>query len=174
MIEVEVKARAAPGTLKKVKALGARFLEAEHHQDLYFNAPDRDFRLTDEALRIRIKDGKANLTYKGRKLDASTKSRLELKTDIHDPEALKQILVALGFTPSGEVRKTRTKYVLGELIFALDEVEGLGSFLEIEVSAQDGWEYKRDQILKVLQDMGLGEPIRKSYLELLDESRMVI
>jgi adenylate cyclase, class 2 len=174
MIEVEVKVRAAPGTLKQVKALGARFLEAEHHQDLYFNAPDRDFRRTDEALRIRIKDGKANLTYKGRKLDASTKSRLELKADIHDPEALKQILVALGFTPSGEVRKTRTKYVLGELTFALDEVEGLGSFLEIEVSAQDGWEYKRDQILKVLQDMGLGEPIRKSYVELLDESRMVI
>ena len=126
MIEVEVKARAAPGTLKKVKALGARFLEAEHHQDLDFNAPDRDFRRTDEALRIRIME--ANLTYKGRKLDTSTKSRLELKTDIHDPEALKQILVALGFTPSGEVRKTRTKYVLGELIFALDEVEGLGVF----------------------------------------------
>jgi len=174
MIEVEAKVRAAPGTLEKVKALGARFLAAEHHQDLYFNAPDRDFRRTDEALRIRVKDGRANLTYKGRKLDSSTKSRLELKTDIQDPEALKQILVALGFKPSGEVRKIRSKYLLGEMTFALDEVERLGSFLEIEISAHDGWEEKRDQILKVIQDMGLGEPIRKSYLELLDEARRVI
>ncbi len=172
MIEVEVKARCGPEVVDKILALGAVLKGTEHHQDIYFNSPIRDFRETDEALRIRIKEQGARLTYKGPKLDSQTKSRLELTVVVDDPLNMEKILAELGFQPSGKVRKQRTKYTLGEITFALDEVEGLGSFLEIEALAKDDWTAKQDWVLEILHQLCLGESIRKSYLELLEEQHL--
>ena len=93
MIEVEVKARAKKDTQEKVAALGAKPLKVENHHDLYFNSPLRDFKVSDEALRIRIKEEGARLTYKGPKLDRETKSRLEWTVKIDDPLQMEQILL---------------------------------------------------------------------------------
>jgi adenylate cyclase class 2 len=169
MIEVEVKARCDPEVADKILAMGAVLKGTEHHHDIYFNSPMRDFRITDEALRIRIKEEGARLTYKGPKLDSLTKSRLELTAEVEDPTAMEKILAELGFSPSGEVRKRRIKYILDEITFALDDVEGLGTFLEIEAPAEDDWTDKQERVLEILQCLGLGESIRKSYLELLEE-----
>ncbi len=169
MIEVEVKARARPDTLEKILALGAVPVGIENHRDLYFNSPLRDFKHSDEALRIRIKEGGARLTYKGPKLDAKTKSRLEMTVQIDDPLEMERILIALGFVLSAEVRKRRSKYVLGSVILALDEVDGLGSFLEMEAQGGIDWEMQKEKVLSIYDKLGLGESIRSSYLELLEE-----
>jgi len=171
MIEVEVKARAEKDTQEKIKALGAKLLKVENHHDLYFNSPLRDFKVSDEALRIRIKEEGARLTYKGPKLDQETKSRLEWTVKIDDPEQMEQILLALGFELSAEVCKRRTKYSFGDIVIALDEVEGLGSFLEVEAVGDIGWEMQRTKVLSVLAGLGLGGSIRSSYLELLEEKK---
>jgi adenylate cyclase class 2 len=172
MIEVEVKARCSQDVLPKILDLGAVKKGVENHRDIYFNSPLRDFRITDEALRIRIKDDGARLTYKGPKLDIQTKSRLELTVEINDPQAMQKILVELGFRPSAEVKKRRTKYLLGDITFALDEVERLGSFLEIETSAESDWEKKSLEVMNIFHQLGLGESIRKSYVELLEEQSL--
>lgn len=169
MIEVEVKARAREGTRDAIVALGAVPVSTENHQDLYFNSPHRDFKKTDEALRIRVKEDGARLTYKGPKLDSETKSRLELTVMIDDPREMQQILESLGFVLSGTVKKRRTKYRLEDLVFALDEVAGLGSFLEIEARGDDDWAAQKRRVLSLLARLGLGESIRSSYLELLQE-----
>jgi len=58
MIEVEVKAH-APCSFdqleEKLHKLGAVRIREEYQEDTYFNAPHRDFAVTDEALRIRKK-----------------------------------------------------------------------------------------------------------------------
>ncbi|HSD57585.1 MAG TPA: class IV adenylate cyclase [Methanotrichaceae archaeon] len=169
MIEVEVKARANEQTLQRIKALGAVFLKEENHIDIYFNSPLRDFRKTDEALRIRVKEEGARLTYKGPKLDSETKSRQELTVEIDSPERMTEVLRALGFVPSAEVRKRRTKYSLDDVTFALDDVQGLGIFLEIEARGEADWEGQKRKVISLLSQLGLGESIRKSYLELLEE-----
>jgi adenylate cyclase class 2 len=171
MIEVEVKARAQKDTAEKIAALGATLLKVEHHHDLYFNSPLRDFIVSDEALRIRIKEEGARLTYKGPKLDLETKSRLELTVKIDDPQQMGQILSSLGFVLSAQVRKKRTKYSYGNVVLALDEVEGLGTFLEAEAEGDLDWEGQKDKVLSVLERLGLTETIRSSYLELLEEKR---
>ena len=43
--------------------------------DCYYAHPQRDFAVTDEAFRIRAVGAENYLTYKGPKLDATTKSR---------------------------------------------------------------------------------------------------
>jgi len=169
MIEVEVKARAPEDIEKRIAALGARLLVVENHHDLYFNSPQRDFRLSDEALRIRIKEEGARLTYKGPKLDQTTKSRLEMTVKIDDPKQMEQILSALGFVLSAQVRKKRVKYSYEGVVLALDEVEGLGSFVEVEAEGEGDYEEQRRKVLSIMSKLGLHESIRSSYLELLEE-----
>ena len=54
-----------------------------------------------------------------------------------DPDNLKQTLsLALGIR--GVVRKTRFLYLVGQTRVHLDDVEGLGEFMELEVVMRDG------------------------------------
>ncbi len=173
MIEVEVKARAPEGIEEKILSLGGELKAVENHHDLYFNSPVRDFRESDEALRIRIKEGGARLTYKGPKLDALTKSRLELTVKIDDARQMEEVLINLGFATSAELRKRRTKYSYQGTTLAFDEVEGLGSFVEVEVGGEGDIDLQRQKVLLVLKQLGLGQSIRSSYLELLEEKGLV-
>ena len=171
MIEVEVKARALEDMAERIAALGATLLVVENHHDLYFNSPLRDFIVSDEALRIRIKEEGARLTYKGPKLDQTTKSRLERTVKIDDPQQMEQILCALGFVLSAQVRKQRSKYSYEGVVLALDEVEGLGSYVEVEAEGVGDYEEQKQKVLTILSRLGLHESIRSSYLELLEEKK---
>ena len=170
MIEVEVKARSPPDIEAKIAGLGGELLGVENHLDLYFNSPFRNFAQTDEALRIRIKEVGARLTYKGPKLDFETKSRRELTVRVDDAEALESILESMGFSRAAVVKKRRTKYALGEAVIAVDVVEGLGTFIEVELSGDEDWEAQKRAALSLLARLGLAESIRESYLELLNDA----
>ncbi len=169
MIEVEVKARAPADLLKRLSECKAVPGAVERHRDIYFRSPVRDFKATDEALRIRIKDSGAYLTYKGPRLDSSTKTRQEVTVPVADAEALEEILTSLGFVRFAEVIKTRRKYLLDEATVAVDQVEGLGSFVEVEMGVSADWGSARDRVLGILGNLGAEECIRKSYLEMLLE-----
>jgi adenylate cyclase class 2 len=69
------------------------------------------------------------------------------------------------------VKKQRTKYSWEGVIIALDKVEGLGRFIEVE--AEDSGEYKEQKrkVMSAMSKLGLQESIRSSYLELLEEMR---
>ncbi|MDD5767565.1 MAG: class IV adenylate cyclase [Methanothrix sp.] len=170
MIEVEVKARSPPDVEAKIAGLGGELMGVETHLDLYFKSPSRDFARTDEALRIRVKEEGARPTYKGPKLDSETKSRRELTVRVDDPEALEAILESVGFSRASVVKKRRTKYALGEAVLCVDEVQGLGSFIEVELSGDEDWADQKRTALEILAKLGLSESIRESYLELLNDS----
>lgn len=169
MIEVEVKARAPPAIEEKIIDLGGAKIGDETHLDLYFNSPSHDFARSDEALRIRIKETGADLTYKGPKLDSETKSRREVRVRIDDPVAMESILESLGFSRAAVVRKKRTKYSLDEAVLCVDDVEGLGKFIEVELSGGVDWPVQKRTALDIMARLGIFESIRESYLELLAE-----
>ncbi|MCK5486976.1 MAG: class IV adenylate cyclase, partial [Desulfobacterales bacterium] len=132
--------------------------------------PHRDFSITDEALRIRVVNGRAVLTYKGKKLDAVSKTREEFETDV-DGVTMRSILLSLGFVESGVVRKTRTAFELEDLTICLDSVDGLGEFIEVEsiVESESDVELHRARVFGFLDKLGIGQgdSIRVSYLEML-------
>ena len=113
--------------------------------DQYFAHPCRNFAETDEALRIRTVGGTSYVTYKGPKLDATTKTRRELELPVasSDPDGSRfaALLAAVGFTPVLTVRKSRRPFVVSHkglrVHGALDEVEGLGTFVELELSVDE-------------------------------------
>ncbi len=124
MIEAEIKLKivSLEELCEKLTACG--FTAGEHlkESDIYFNSPSRDFRKTDEALRIRISTDQAtgesvsSINYKGPKLDRVTMTRVERETEIADGETAKQILEALGFVPVSPVVKER-QYFRKQVVF---------------------------------------------------------
>ncbi len=171
MLEIELKVRVDSLDLIRQNLLArhAEFLGKQHEHDIYYNAPHRDFGSTDEALRVRYTDGPALVTYKGKKIpELGLKAREELNTAVESGEVFEQILSRLGFTKTAEVNKWRENYRLENASFALDTVDGLGTFAEIEIMAEKNGEDATTKILKFAKEMGIsGEPILASYLELL-------
>ncbi len=171
MIEIEVKARASHIFLRdKLAAMGAKPEGIQEHLDTYYNSPVRDFSTTDEALRIRSVNEKSVLTYKGKKLDSVSKTRPEFETEV-DGDSTRSILVALGFFESGVVRKKREVFSYQDLIIALDSVEGLGEFIEVEKQAEGNIEEHSNEIFSFLEKLGIQkeDSIRTSYLEMVLE-----
>ncbi len=171
MIEVEIKARAATGELaEELKRRGAAFEKTVVQSDTYYNAPHRDFAETDEAVRLREQNGTAYLTYKGKKLDAKSKTRKEVEVGVSDRAKMEDILLSLGFRKTLDVAKTRSIYHYRGVEICLDRIEGLGEFVELESMAETTAEIpkKRDELIALMHELGIaGEQIRESYLEML-------
>jgi adenylate cyclase class 2 len=155
---------------------GAAVTNARTEVDVYFAHPARDFAKTDEALRIRRKGSENFITYKGPKVDASTKTRHEIDLPLPSGESTAEawvgILSALGFTIAGEVRKSRRKAYVDwqdrRVEVSLDEVEGLGRYAELELVVEsEELEAAKGCITSLAADMGLENNERRSYLELL-------
>lgn len=178
MLEIEVKYQAPnlEAIQQQAAAWGARFDPLLQEADQYFNAPDRDFAQTDEALRLRTVGEDNFVTYKGPKTDAQTKTRTEIEVPIAGGPAqavqFAQLLQRLGYRPVAVVRKRRTIGHLERGGFALeiclDEVDHVGRFVELEIMAQEAaLPAARDVLFHVAAELGLGQSERRSYLEML-------
>lgn len=178
LYEVELKFRLADRHRieASLAALGGVAGGSMEQVDRYFNHPSRDFRVTDEAFRIRSVGAQNCLTYKGPVVDRSTKTRHEIEIGIADgptaADQMAQMLTALGFRSVHSVRKMRTPWGLDYLgrrfDLAIDVVPDVGTFLEVELLVEEpGRDAARDAILEVAQQLHLSQPERRSYLELV-------
>jgi len=194
MIEVEIKVKISDPNLtqKKFKDNNGIYKLSLHHEDIYFNMPKglRDFKQTDEALRLRksiefnkddeAKDQKINyyITYKGKKIDKTTKTREEIEVKINEIEGMKTLLKLLGFQEVFTVVKKRELY---EFTFNDIKIEALidyipileQHFVEVELITEslDDVKKSKDILFEFLNKLGIKkqESIRKSYLELISD-----
>ena len=167
ILEIEIKSYCddhAPVTAK-LEAMGARHAWTGREQDLYLNHPSRDFRKTDEALRLRQARGRVILTYKGPKIGTAAKTRREEEVAVEDFGQALVILGLLGFVEFGSVTKERAVYRLGETEICMDTVEGVGQFVEIEMKGSDR-ERIEAELFRLAGKLGLDRFERRSYLEL--------
>jgi adenylate cyclase class 2 len=149
--------------------------------DCYYAHPQRDFATTDEAFRLRAVGPENYLTYKGPKLDATTKSRVEHEVRLADgPDAMTaigEILRNLSFTPAAIVRKQRRVGTLLRAGFpieiALDDVRKVGPFVELEIAISDDTQADaaKAALATLAAELGLTDSERRSYLELVLASR---
>ena len=94
---------------------------------------DTFFRVSRGRLKLRIVDEtQGELIFYDRPDQARPKISQYTRVSIAEPETLATVLTqALG--EIGTVRKTRTLYLIGRTRVHLDEVVGLGDYLELEV-----------------------------------------
>ncbi|MFW9947733.1 MAG: class IV adenylate cyclase [Candidatus Odinarchaeota archaeon] len=192
MIEVEIKvAISNPVSLEEnLKKLDGIYVISLDHEDTYFNMPRklRNFKKTDEALRLRKsiefnKNDKENttvirsfITYKGKKIDQTTKTREEIEVEIKNFEKMKELFENLGFREIFTVKKERELY---EFNFKNEKIEVLidflpilnQNFMEAEVIVESKEEVPpiRAKLFEFLKKFGISksDSIRESYLELI-------
>ncbi len=178
MVEVEIKFPATDlkSFEQQLQNRHAIFVTERQESDEYFNAPDRDFGQTDEALRIRCVGDAVKLTYKGPKRDPLTKTRTEIEVALsgsgQGAQALAQILHSIRYRSSGLVHKRRRIYQMHvgafEAEISLDFITGLGDFVELEIVVEEVQvDAARQELLELAKQLGLQSPERRSYLELI-------
>lgn len=179
-VEVKIPVSSLEDTVKRLKQCGFCLAGACREEDVYYNSVYYDLREQDKALRIRrvtdLDTGKtrAEFNCKGPKLDQVSVSRTELEMRLETPEILERILEELTFLPVPcAVRKTRFTYTKGRITAVVDQVEGLGNYLELEIIGQG--EGQRPACLKeieaIMKELGYEQKdtIRNSYLSMLQK-----
>jgi adenylate cyclase class 2 len=173
MYEVELKVRAEHEPVReRLAELDADPKGMVEQVDTYYNHPVRDFAETDEALRIRREtyegEETARVTYKGPLVEEASKTREEWETGVDDGETMADILENLDFSPAATVEKIRERFEWKGYTVTLDNVAGLGEYVEVETESE-AIEPAREGAIELLQELGLDadEQIRTSYLGLL-------
>lgn len=163
-LEVEVKLRARRGLENLARLLGSLGYSAisdETQRDIYFSHPCYDFSRRDEALRLRVSNGRTVLCYKGPRQPSKVKKRLEIEVVVSDALSTARILKALGFKELACIEKRRRIFKRANVTVALDEVKGLGLFVEIEAPSESA-------VLEAMRELGFSEKdiVKETYLEL--------
>ncbi|HEX5447144.1 MAG TPA: class IV adenylate cyclase [Pirellulales bacterium] len=178
MFEVEQKHRIEDldRLLARLAELGGKPGQPQEQVDTYYAHPARDFAQTDEALRIRRAGNACFITYKGPKIDQTSKTRRELELPLSgglaEAQEFAQLFELLGFRATAVVAKQRRKTDLDwqgrQVEVVIDQVDRLGQFVELELQADEaGLDQARLSLADLAAKLELGPGERRSYLELL-------
>ncbi len=172
MFEIEQKFRLENRheTIAKLSSLGFEISHEEPHIDTYLRHPARDFATSGEALRVRRVGEKMMVTYKGPKLAGPVKIRPEIELPIDGAfEDWLQFWQHLSFTIAEQVRKVRLvmkSQQYPSVTIAVDSVERLGDFVEIEILLPENED--RAAAVKTIEvlalQIGLQQVEPRSYL----------
>lgn len=138
MREIEIKARCQDikAVLQRLNERTIPVGETVMQHDQVFGLPGEKGDDINQApwLRIRTeqKNGVATSVFTLKKTITSQLDSLEHETIVEDATEMKRIIEELGFEPYVTVYKTRRKAHIGDIELCIDEVEGLGVFVEAE------------------------------------------
>lgn len=164
MKEVEVKARVLnfQELKSKLTDLGCVFSEPLIQKDKIYlhnsiNFPD--IKKGTVILRIRNSNGKYILTLK-KQLENELDS-IERETVIESPQETEDILKYMDFHEVVNVNKKRVKCKYNNLEICLDEVAGLGSFVEVEKLTLEEDSLKiQEELFIFLESLGINREAR--------------
>lgn len=180
-VEIKVKIDKLKEIKKKVSGIG-KLIKAIKQVDDYYIPCQRDFFALKphpvEWLRIRTNPDKIVFEYDrsiNKKADGEQEYAEEYETEILNIDEFKKILGFLDFKNVITVEKQREYWMCGDIEVALDEVKGLGSFIEVEAKGdfKDTKEAK-SACIKFLENLDIDDieniQIKKGYPQLLLEN----
>jgi len=165
-IEIKARARDFEEIRSRAEKLSDTIVEVIPQEDIFFNTPQGRLKL-----RILAPD-RGELIYYTRPDQEGPK-----RSDYHiartaDPENLKRVL-ELAYGIRGVVKKTRYLYLVGQTRVHLDDVEGLGQFMELEVVMQEGQGDSEGEAIadKLMTSLGVerSDLIEGAYMDMIEK-----
>jgi len=166
---IEIKARVHdPAALKaKVTAISDTAGQRIPQEDIFFHSPQGRLKL-----RILAEDH-GQLIYYERPDNAGPKQSDYYISTTREPRTLQDVL-GRTYGLRGVVRKERWLYWIGNTRIHLDQVEGLGSFLELEVVLSAGQSIEEGQAIAAglmdRLDVAEADLIDDAYIDLLEQA----
>jgi predicted adenylyl cyclase CyaB len=166
-IEIKARVRNFDEIRRRAEDLSDSPVEVIPQEDTFFSTPHGRLKL-----RLLAED-RAQLIYYTRPDQEGPK-----RSDYHishssDPANLKRIL-ELAYGIRGVVRKTRYLYLVGQTRVHLDDVEGLGQFMELEVVMQEKQSDAEGQAIAEALMASLGvdmtDLLEGAYMDLLESA----
>lgn len=164
-IEIKAYARNFDEIRRRAEALSDKPVEVLPQEDTFFNTPQGRLKL-----RV-LSENSGQLIYYARPDREGPK-----RSDYHislttDPGNLKRVL-EFAYGIRGMVRKTRYLYLVGQTRIHLDDVEGLGQFMELEVVLREGQSDAEGQAIAegLMSRLGVegNDLIEGAYMDLLE------
>lgn len=164
-IEIKARARDFDAVKSRAEKISDTPVETIRQEDIFFNASRGRLKL-----RVLAPD-RGELIYYER-LDQSGPKR----SDYHlaatcRPDSLRRVL-ELACGVRGVVRKTRHLYMAGQTRVHLDEVQGLGRFLELEVVLREDQSDAEGQAIaeKLMMEPGIekSDLLEGAYMDMLE------
>jgi predicted adenylyl cyclase CyaB len=166
---IEIKARVQD--FVGLKALAERLSDTPvrviPQEDTFFNIPKGRLKLRELA------PDHAQLVWYTRADDSGPKRSDYQIYETGDPAQLKSTLtLALGVR--GVVKKIRYLYLAGQTRIHLDDVEGLGYFMELEVVMRPGQSDKEGQVVaeELMNKLGItpGDLLNGAYMDMIEKN----
>ena len=163
-IEVKVKVRDSQRQQALAATLATSPPEKLNQTDTFFCVPDGRLKLR------QFTEQRGELIFYQRP-DLSGPKTCTYSISRTDEPAVLQAMLAAALGVVGEVRKQRTLYLAGQARIHFDQVEGLGTFLELEVVLRPGQSQKdgqgiADRLMGQL-DIHQEDLVAGAYLDLL-------
>jgi adenylate cyclase, class 2 len=176
MKEIEIKAvlKDKGAVMKKLQGLGCEFSKPIHQDDAVYVERVGDlktFLSNSVFLRIRVNDNSQVIfTAKQR---TGPLVAIEHETIVNSAEELREILFMMSYKKAVEIRKERQVAHYKDYEICIDEVEGLGSFIEMEkLSTDENVEEIQEEMFVFFESLGIkrDDRVTKGYDILLLES----
>ena len=165
-IEIQVKIKSPKDVERKLRKVG-KFVKTRKQVDKYFVPVQRNFLAKEmpiEYLRVRHEKNRDHLNYSYlhfykngwlRKTD-------EYETLVEKPEIVEEIFKKIGLITKVTVNKTRKYFDCGNFEVTLDQIKGLGNFMEVEAKKDFGDVDKtRKACQKFLDDLNIKYEIKR-------------
>ncbi len=163
-IEIKAKIRDYEKVQKLVEELCPTPIQTEQQEDTFF--------ITSKGrLKLRESDDKSTLIYYDRN-DSIEPSQSDIAISFTDnPDTLKSVL-SKSLSIRGIVKKNRTLYKYGQTRIHLDDVEGLGKFIELEVVLKSDQTLTEGEAIayKLMDEFGIHKTdlIDVAYIDLIE------
>ncbi len=165
-IEIKARARNFDAIKARAEKLSNAPAEVILQEDTFFHVPHGRLKL-----RL-LAPNRGQLIYYTRPDQQGPKRSDYHIAETTDPEALKRVLeLACGIR--GVVKKTRCLYLVGQTRVHLDDVQGLGQFMELEVVLREGQREAEGQAIaeELMTSLGVerSDLLEGAYMDLLEK-----
>ncbi len=151
---------------KKLKKVG-KYLKARKQVDKYFVPSNKDYFKIDppvEYIRVRYEKDKSHINYSFVRFDRNLKlvAANEYETLVGEPKMAESMFQKIGLIPKVTVVKIRKYFDCDDFEVVLDQVKGLGNFIEVEAKKDLGGVKKtRQACQKFLDDLNVKYEVLK-------------
>ncbi|MGW5789188.1 class IV adenylate cyclase [Saccharopolyspora sp. NPDC003752] len=171
MIEIERKRVLINGAEEalRMRLAGLRYYcpaQTTAETDVYYSRPDVNFMTTVECLRVRQRDGFGEITFKpASTIETHSADDIIAKRETNVTLAARQtgnandLLRLIGMRELVRVTKVRTLYrhpERNDIVVAIDQITGLGTFVEVEVTSIDH-QAANTLLAKIERQLGVDE-----------------
>lgn len=164
-IEIKARARDFEEIRRRAESLSDTPVEVIPQEDIFFNTEKG-------RLKLRVLAPNLGQLIHYTRLDQEGPKRSEYHIyETADPENLSRVL-ELAYGIRGVVKKTRYLYLVDQTRVHLDDVEGLGQFMELEVVMGEGQSNAEGQAIAedLMSRLGVerGDLLEGAYMDLLE------